>query len=74
LAIAFTLGVNRRPELAPKRRLFELADWSAYWGEDDVLARACDRRLRPKAGVGPIDNLSSKAEAVVNQAYIDITQ
>ena len=40
-------------ELAPKRRLFELADWSAYWGEDDVLARACDRRLRPKAGVWP---------------------
>src|SRR5215470_9650867 len=34
--------------MAPKRRLFELADWSAYWGEADALTQRRDARCAPR--------------------------
>src|SRR6516225_7670107 len=34
--------------LYPKRRLFELADWSAYWGEADTLTQRRDARCAPR--------------------------
>jgi hypothetical protein len=34
--------------VAPKRRLFELADWSVYWGEADALTQRRDARCAPR--------------------------
>ena len=40
------------PFLAPKRRLFEMADWSAYWGDADVLTQRRDDRCAPRRKLG----------------------